>query len=635
MTDAQVQQEYADWVSRPTSPCLAAVPTLLQMEHLCRRQQAGKAPGPDLVRNELWRSYPAYAGQWFWQVCVQVALSGREPLRFKLALICALYKKGPAALPQNYRSIALMNGMAKVWHSHLRSSLGSSVLAGYDAFQLGGRKGIPVGFAGAAYRCAVDLSRLAGRSLGVLFVDVQAAYYEASRTLVFDGDELGEPTPGLCTLHLAQLAQDLLQSGALAQLGVPLEERRLLQDCVACSHWRLVTSDRTYIATRGSRPGDGLADIIFGALFSVGLSHIRRTCRQEGYAHFGSGSAVGGADELLQLGWADDLAVLADFAQPQELQQGFPRVAEIVVSTLQALRFRVNMGAGKTEAMLEVRGTGAKQVRGDLLCGSSALTLAPAVTLRLTPEYRYLGVVQTPRDTGRRDSELCAQRACGAWVHGRNLLTSAGLPWALKVAWMSGRVLPAAYATLATSLAVSARAWSPLTGFFERAARTLVGSWQFGHVLTGPLLGAVVGLTTPEHAAILARVRLTIQIVTKAPAALRSLFDDAWNRATPWCEILADSLRVVGSAVSCPCPGVVTSLSFASRHSAPLLKACRRLSRWGSLFRSVWDLWTDAVTPRQRTVLGTGSVSRLSSVRTHLSQQTRTCGPSSSQALRR
>ncbi|CAE7401593.1 set10 [Symbiodinium microadriaticum] len=254
-TNDQVQREYAEWIGQPTSPCPNAVPTLLQMEHLCRRQQAGKAPGPDLVRNELWRSYPAYAGQWFWQVCSQVALSGREPLRFKLALICALYKKGPAALPQNYRSIALMNGMAKVWHSHLRSSLGTSVLAGYDTFQLGGRKGIPVGFAGAAYRL---------------------------RTMKL---------AGLLSLMVTRLAN-------LCQVAARL---------------------------RG----------------------------------------------LLAL----------------------------------ALRFRVNMGTGKTEAILEV-------------------------------------------------------------------------------AWMSGRVLPAAYATLATSLAVSAR----------------------------PLLGAVVGLTSPEHAAMLARVRLVIQL---------------------------------------------------------------------------------------------------------------------------
>ena len=112
-----------------------------------------------------------------------------------------------------------------------------------------------------------------------------------------------------------------------------------------------------------------------------------------------------------------------------------------------------------------------------MLLEGSLLTVVPGVQLRIAPEYRYLGVIQTPKDTGRRDVELCAQRACGAWAHGRKLLASHCLPWPLKVAWLSGRVLPAAYATLCTSLAVSARAWAPLTGFFERAARTLIGSW--------------------------------------------------------------------------------------------------------------------------------------------------------------
>ena len=602
-TSEQLRQDHLAWVAQTSLPCPSAIPSLLQVECLCRRQQAAKASGPDLVLNELWRAFPVYAGEWFWQICCQVALSGHEPFHFKLALICALYKKGPAALPQNYRSIALMNGMAKVWHSHVRSSLGQRVLQGYDPLQLGGRRGIPVGFAGAAYRCAVELSHFAGRSVATLFVDVQAAYYEASRSLVFCGDSLGEVQAGIDGAHLAPLAQDLLASGALELLGVPAEERQLLQDCVAFSHWRLVSSERIYAATRGSRPGDGLADVIFGALFSIALRHIRRACSHEQLEHQGTGDVIGCSNALL-LGWADDLAVLTDYSQPRELQSRFPRVVEIVISTLQALKFRVNLGAGKTEALLDIRGNEAKCVRGELLSGASSLPIGSAISLRLAPEYRYLGVVQTTRDTGRRDTELCAQRACGAWAHGRNLLASPHLPWALKLAWMSGRVLPAAYATLATSLAVSARAWSPLTGFYERAARTIVGSWQFGHVLTGPLLGAVLGLTTPLHAAILARVRLVVQLVTKAPADLLSLFEAAWNRSTPWCEILADSLRAVAVAI----PGVdslsSTSLLFARQQAPRLLKVCKRLSRWGSLFRAVWDLWHDVVTPRQRTLVG-------------------------------
>ena len=230
VTPQQIATEFAGWVDSPAPPCPAALPTLLELEHLCRRQQAAKAPGPDLILNELWRAFPAYAGQWFWQVCTQIALTGHEPFHFKMALICALYKKGPAALPQNYRSIALLNGMAKVWHSHLRTTVGQSVLKGYSPFQLGGRRGIPVGFAVSAYRCAAELSHAAGRSLAILFIDIQAAYYEASRRLVFQGDDLAAPDEGLCREHLAPLALELLRSGALEAIGMPVEERHLLQD---------------------------------------------------------------------------------------------------------------------------------------------------------------------------------------------------------------------------------------------------------------------------------------------------------------------------------------------------------------------------------------------------------------------
>ena len=165
ITSSQVEREYREWAGRAAPTCSSALPTLIELEHLCRRQQASKAPGSDLILNELWRSFPAYAGRWFWQVCTQIALAGHEPLHFKLALICALYKKGPAALPQNYRSIALLNGMAKVWHSHLRTTVGQSVLRGYAPYQLGGKRGIPVGFAVAAYRCAMDLSHAEGCAL--------------------------------------------------------------------------------------------------------------------------------------------------------------------------------------------------------------------------------------------------------------------------------------------------------------------------------------------------------------------------------------------------------------------------------------------------------------------------------------
>ena len=211
----------------------------------------------------------------------------------------------------------------------------------------------------------------------------------------------------------------------------------------------------------GPRPGDGLADVLFRALFSVALRHIAAACSQEGITLQAAGSYTGEDVAVLPLGWADDLAIIADVDSPGQLQHLLPRFTSITLATLETLRFRINLGVSKTELMLEVRGAEAKRVRGELLTSPSLLRLASGHEVRISPEYRYLGVISTPRDTGRRDMELCAQRAHAAWSHAKSLMACSSLPWRLKQAWLAGRVLPAAYAALATSVAVSARAVAP------------------------------------------------------------------------------------------------------------------------------------------------------------------------------
>ena len=367
VSQSQLYHIANEWWRKPAPPCIAAIPTLLQVEAAARSQASGKAPGPDQIPNEIWNQYPVYTGQWLWPLCLGIGLSGREPFHFKRAIVCALYKKGPASLPENYRSIALLNGIAKLWHGHLRRSVGGSILGRYDPLQLGGRSGVPVSFAVAACRAASDLCSAHGRCEATLYVDIQAAYYEASRALLFHGDpQLAVPQDQYLQ-HLAGLTHLLVSEGALQILGVAPDEIALLQDCVSASHWSLSGSDHIYLATRGSRPGDGLADILFGALFAIGLRHIRRVCRDEGWAHHSSGELVGRLDEVLPLGWADDLAIMSDFESPAELQQNFPRVAVVALSTLRHLRFRVNLGPGKTEAMLHIRGARAKEIRGAML----------------------------------------------------------------------------------------------------------------------------------------------------------------------------------------------------------------------------------------------------------------------------
>ena len=591
------------WLQQPAEACKSAMPTLLQLEAACRRQAANKAPGPDGVCTEVWKFFPAQAGKWLWAVMSRIALTGREPAHFKAAIYCALYKKGPASLPQNYRAIALLNGVAKIWHGFLRKSLGQAVLAGYDSTQLGGKPGIPVAFAIAAYRAAVELSVQQQRSVAVLFVDIQAAYYEVSRRLIFQGEELsGELSPLPDHRHLECLVEHLRTSGALELLGVSPDERALLRDCVEFSYWQLAGSRNVYLASRVSRPG--LADILFGALFAIALRHIKAACAQAGIALQAAGSFIGATDEVLPLGWADDLAIVADFDSPTLLLRQLPQFVGIVLSTLELLRFRINLGLSKTELMLDIRGPDAKSVRGRLLTEPSTLSLPTGHQVRISPEYRYLGVITAPRDTGRRDSELSAQRVHAAWSHAKSLLACPTLPWRLKQAWVGGRVLPAAYATLSTSIAGSARATAPLQGFFERAARQLVGSWRYGHYLTRAALVVLLGLSAPEDACVIARARLAVQLCTRAPFRVSELFEAVWSRATPWGTQLTDACRMVLAGCRGWSPGDHVTLPGVRRCGPSILKACKHLSRYGSAYRAFIELWAEITSPRVTQVIG-------------------------------
>ena len=305
-----VEAHFSEWQRHRRDACPLALPTLLDLEAMCRSQKRGKAPGPDQVRNEVWRYQPACASRWLWPLCLRVSGGHPEPLHFKDSAVCALHKKGPAHLPVNFRSIAMLNGVAKLWHSHVRATVGQEILRRYFPTQLGGRKGVDTGLALAVFRCAGDLANAQGRSWAAFFVDIQAAYYETDRDLLFHD---ASTDAALLQLRLPSHVHRLITGGVLQGLGVPQSQIDLLRDCVECSFWTFTGQQQAIMASRGSRPGDGLADVLFGALFAVILNCLDHACQSEGICHTSLYEALGEAPRPLQIAWADDLSLLADF----------------------------------------------------------------------------------------------------------------------------------------------------------------------------------------------------------------------------------------------------------------------------------------------------------------------------------
>ena len=589
VSSSQLQACFSVWEVTPKPPCIEAAPTLLDLEALCRAQKPRKAPGPDAVRNEVWRVQPESAGRWLWPLCSCICFGQHEPLHFKDSSVCALHKKGPAYLPSNFRSIAMLNGVAKLWHSHVRATVGQDVLRQYFPTQLGGRRGIDTSMALGVFRCVCDLAHGQGRSWAAFFVDIQAAYYETSRSLLFDGPG---SDPALEALQLPAHVQALISEGALQGLDIPHEHIALLQDCVECSFWTFTGQHQQVMATRGSRPGDGLADVLFGALFAVTLACLEAKCQQHGLVHKSMSDALGVPDKPLQIAWADDLSLVVDFQSARAALDLLPRLATLILQVIEAFRFRVNLGEGKTEALVHLCGTGASAAKKQLLSGTPGVAAADGRIIRVVAEYKYLGVPQRTNDNGRRDLEAAASRGRGVWSQAASLIHSPALPWPLKLAWFQGRTLPAAFSSLATTLAVSSRALSPLTGFFEQCLRQLASTWDDGHHASSDTLKVCIHAPDVEVSLCVARVRLLCRILQHRSTAVTDLFAAAWDRDGRWAGLVCQAVRQIWPATALsPLRSGEPTLAVIARHCRCLLAACRRVSRHGTLLQALCRTW--------------------------------------------
>ena len=129
------------------------------------------------------------------------------------------------------------------------------------------------------------------------------------------------------------------------------------------------------------------------------------------------------------------------------------------------------------------------------------------------------------------------------WSQAASLIHSPALPWPLKLAWFQGRTLPAAFSSLATTLAVSNRALSPLTGFYEQCLRQLASTWDDGHHASSDTLKVCIHAPDVDVSLCTARVRLLCRILQRRSDAVYDLFAAAWDRDGRWASLMCQAVR--------------------------------------------------------------------------------------------
>ena len=374
---------------------LSQFPTRIDFEQQVLRQHPKKAPGIDQVQGLTLRKALQDHPVPFYTLLFKTWATGAEPVQFKGGLIHCISKKtsGRAgdAKAKDMRGIMLLDGLGKSYHALIRSHLMRWSSPRRLPTQFGGYKGQQTLFATQFIRSISQVAQEARVSTSMLFLDVRSAFHSMIREQTFGGrlhfaprlrQLLGEEGFEVDSMmdDINRYSQDFIATA-------PTSLQRLLQDAHESTWFTIAHHDECYQTHRG--PGSPLADLAYNTMMQSVLHEITQVLEDN------SDIVAASAQIGLQVGpiaWVDDVAIPIMTSTAQQLDEATTTTLMKVDKIFRAHGLRLNYSNGKTEAVLQYRGTGAPALRKERFVEQlGCLSIPQHGTLRTVSEYQYLG----------------------------------------------------------------------------------------------------------------------------------------------------------------------------------------------------------------------------------------------------
>ena len=339
-----------------------------------------KSPGPDMIPNSVLRSLPIEIHECILRFFNNFFNSGRLPNSFGEIEMVMIHKKGDKSLPENYRGIALVNTLTKLFTSLICNRLTEWAQSNskLPETQAGFRKGRGCLDQIFSLMCIVQI-KLRNRSvkdsvnkygkLYALFVDLRRAFDSINHTKLWR---------------------------KLYKIGVSTKILNIIISLYSCANIKVRTNNghtKSYCISQGVLQGEVLSPL----LFALYVSDIDDFLDNSGC----SPVSLGGADGIHCLMLADDNVTLSE--SRLGLQNKINALAEY---------FKVNdltVNLGKTKVMIFRRGGVLSQDDGFTYLGEE---------VEIVNTYTYLGIVMSYTGLFR---QACNDRMSKA----RNALSSA------------------------------------------------------------------------------------------------------------------------------------------------------------------------------------------------------------------
>ena len=537
------------------------LPTLTELETAFRQTMLHRAFGTDQIPAEALHGAPGAAAKALYPVILKCAFRLEEPLHFKGGSLYAVWKgKATPSLCSSYRGILVSSTVGKAYHRILRARNVRPFEAFASPLQVGGLPKRPVTLAAHVVRLHQSWSRTSQASFAVLFLDLREAFYRIVRPLVtgFSGTDSEVATV---------LAAVQLPPGVMHELREHLTAISLFQEAGA-SPW---TSEATCEALRstwfrfergsivtetgiGTRPGDNLADIVFGFVFAKVLHQVRqqveRSCgltmlpwhEDMLNSPFTVTAHPQSHTPLLDCTWMDDSALVLQAPTAEELMRRLHLTTAALLDGCLGRALLPNLDRGKTEAIVSLRGKGSRGIRASIFSNDPPTVavdsrLWPGAQVQLVPVYRHLGGLI------HHDAELkheLRHRRALAWSafnkRRKKIFSSPTVAWSDKTILFESLVMSVLFHGAGTWPTLRTEDRQGLATTFQHMAfsmmrpyYTVEGAKRLGSDRALALLG-LSGLDTVLH---LARLRHLSSCVTVCSLEFWALahLEDRWLRS--------------------------------------------------------------------------------------------------------
>ena len=181
LLNVQQHQELTT-MSEPTAVVGHKLITEHEVESAVKRSKSGKAPGCDIIPNEVYKAGEHEMVRRLTAIFNQAYREGCVPTEWGQAEICPIYKqKGDYLRCENYRGVSLMSHACKLYESVLECRLRNIVEERLGPWQHGFRKGVGTTDMIWALRLVIEKHWEYNQPLFIAFLDLEKAFDRVPR----------------------------------------------------------------------------------------------------------------------------------------------------------------------------------------------------------------------------------------------------------------------------------------------------------------------------------------------------------------------------------------------------------------------------------------------------------------------